>query len=144
MRRLRHYPGPGAHLDCLLEDAIHGVCLFHWRVDTLTTAYSPRINIRPFPFFSEMSILRTNNPFTGSRPRGTVMSVHVLLVLEDKEYSPRILSLPSSDWRPLRHIAASSTLPPSRRGRHLSPLTRTLGRIPLEATLGTDRPPRSA
>jgi hypothetical protein len=36
---------------------------------------------------------------------------------------------PSSDWMPLRHIAASSTLPPSRRGRRLSPLTRTLGRI---------------
>jgi hypothetical protein len=36
---------------------------------------------------------------------------------------------PSSYWMPLRHIAASSTLPPSRRGRRLSPLTRTLGRI---------------
>ncbi|KAF8488376.1 hypothetical protein F5888DRAFT_1296505 [Russula emetica] len=40
--------------------------------------------------------------------------------------------VPSSDWMPLRHIAASLTLPTSQRGRRLSPLTRTLGRIPLE------------
>jgi hypothetical protein len=34
---------------CLLKDAVH-VCSFHWRVDTLTTIYSPRINIRPLSF----------------------------------------------------------------------------------------------
>jgi hypothetical protein len=50
---------------------------------------------------------------------------------------------PSSDWMPLRHIAASSTLPPSRRGRRLSPLTTVELQGGSPRSHGTDRPRRS-
>lgn len=71
MVRLRHSPGPGAHLDCLLKDAalyLHGVCSFSLANGPFNS-YSPRINIRHLSVLF-LSYLRcrptTNNPFSGS------------------------------------------------------------------------------
>jgi hypothetical protein len=90
MGRLRHNPGPDAHSDCLLKDAVHGVCSFYWRVDTLTVVYSPRTNIRPLSIHFLRCYLRTNNPFAGSDDQQTPANVPLL------------------EWYYIRHPATSA------------------------------------
>jgi len=78
--RLRHYAGPDVYLDCLLKDAVHGVCSFHWWADTLAAVYSLRINIQPLRFFSDMT---SYAPTTRLMAPDQRRFCHVLLVLEE-------------------------------------------------------------